>query len=212
MMKAGAHDLDGSTTFYDLRGPAFLIYPINTPLRNSLPRWGRVNAGYGTAVNWKYTSLGPSGGSGSVPYAGAKEGERVAVSLPNENNAVATYSELGVERSVSFTAEFAGEGYTDNVADEHLRGAHNLWLQEESIMWGGNAGNCDRPQRIQPRHREHASTAPCALQIPAGAPSDGSASGFTNATYVAAYVVELTMLGFPTNSQFGYQTAPTVGA
>ena len=65
MMKAGVTTSLGYN-FYDLRGPAYLIYPVNTPLRNSLPRWGKVNAGYGTAVNWKYTSLSPG-----TSYAGA---------------------------------------------------------------------------------------------------------------------------------------------
>jgi hypothetical protein len=41
--------------FYDLRGPSFLIYPVNTPFRNSLPRWNRVNDGVGTAAHWMAT-------------------------------------------------------------------------------------------------------------------------------------------------------------
>ena len=88
MLKAGVTTSTGYN-FYDLRGPAYLIYPINTPFRNSMPRWGKVNAGYGTMVNWKYTSIGPSAGSGSLNYAGAAEGKRVGTSLPNENNGVA---------------------------------------------------------------------------------------------------------------------------
>ncbi len=210
MMKAGVTSSLGYN-FYDLRGPAYLIYPVNTPLRNELPRWGKVNAGYGTAVHWKYTSLGPSQGSGTLNYAGAAEGKRVGWSLPNENDAIATYAELGVERAVSFTAEFAGEGYTDNVADEHIRGAHQLWLQEESIIIGGNPGNGTGLNGFQLGTANTPSTALSAT-IPSGAPSDGSTAGFSNTTSVAVYVVELTMLGYPTNSQYGYQSAPVVGA
>lgn len=210
MMKAGVTTSLGYN-FYDLRGPAYLIYPVNTPLRNSLPRWGRVNAGVGTAVNWKYTSLGPAGGSGSVPYAGASEGERVAYSSPNENNAVATYAELGVERSVSFTAEFAGEGYTDNVADEHIRGLQTYALQEESFIIGGNAGTATGLNGFA-LGTANTPTVARVTALPsgvAGSITDGG-SGFVSSTPVSVRVVELTMLGNPNNSQFGYQSAPTV--
>src|SRR5579859_223241 len=202
MMKAGLTTSTGYN-FYDLRGPAYLIYPVNTPMRNQLARWGKVNAGYGTAANWKYTYLSPG-----TSYAGALEGERVATASPNENNAVATYAELGVERSVTFTAEFAGEGYTDNVADEHLRGAHELWLQEESIIWGGNPGTGSGLNGFALGTANTPSTS-VAASVPAGYTSDGGA-GFADSTFVSVYVVELTMLGDPNNAQYGYQAAPTV--
>lgn len=213
MMKAAPAGVSTALTytFYDLRGPAFLIYPVNTPIRNELARLGKQNAGYGTAVHWKYTSTGPGNGTSSNQYAGAVEGQRVGTSLPNENDAIATYAELGVERAVSFTAEFAGEGYTDNVADEHIRGAHQLWLQEESLMLGGNAGNGTGLNGFQ-LGTANTPTEVLASSIPAGAPSDGSTSGMTNSTSVSVYVIELTMLGYPNNGQYGYQSAPTVGA
>jgi hypothetical protein len=201
MIKAGVTTGTGYN-FYDLRGPAYLVYPVNTPLRNALPRWGKVNAGYGTAVNWKYTYLSPG-----TSYAGAKEGERVAVATPGENNAVATYAELGIERAVTFTAEFAGEGYTDNVADEHVRGAHELWLQEESIILGGNAGTGAGANGFV-LGTANTPGVSLAASVPAGAPNDGG-TGFPNDTNVSVFVVELTMLGNPNNAQYGYQAAPT---
>lgn len=210
MMKAGVTSSLGYN-FYDLRGPAYLIYPINVPFRNMLPRWGKVNAGYGTMVNWKFTSIGPGNGTNSQQYAGASEGNRVGTSLPNENNAAAQYSEFGVERSVSFTAEFAGEGYTDNVADEHLRGLQQLWLQEESILIGGNQGAGANQNGFALGTANTPSLALSAT-IPTTATSDTSTAGFTNSTSVSVRVIELTMLGYPNNGQYGYQTAPTVGA
>ncbi|HVI09588.1 MAG TPA: hypothetical protein VND65_14965 [Candidatus Binatia bacterium] len=206
MLKAGVTTALGYN-FFDLRGPAFLIYPVNTPIRNSLPRWGKVNAGYGTAVHWKYTYLTPG-----TSYAGAAEGKRVAAATPPEADAIATYAELGIERSVTFTAEFAGEGYTDNVADEHLRGAHELWLQEESLMWGGNPGTA---AGLNGFALGTANTPTVALKAtlptgPAGLVTDGG-SGFSGGgTNVSVRVVELTMLGYPNNGQYGYQAAPTV--
>lgn len=59
---------------------------------------------------------------------------RIFPPKPDENNYIASYKELGIERGVSFTAQFAGEGFADNLADEHLRGLHELWLQEEGII------------------------------------------------------------------------------
>lgn len=191
MMKAGLTTSTGYN-FFDLRGPAFLIYPVNVPFRNMLPRWGKVNAGYGTAINWKY------GNAPGTAYAGAAEGKRVAQATPPETNAIATYKELGIERAVTFTAEFAGEGYTDNVADEHLRGLHELWLQEESMMLFANAGTGTGNNGF--------------LLGTANTPSGTAVTGsvFTTGHYISAYVVELTALGNPNNAQYGYQTAPTV--
>ena len=208
MMKAGVTTSLGYN-FYDLRGPAYLIYPVNTPFRNSLPRWGKVNAGYGTAVNWKYTYLSPG-----TSYAGAQEGERVATATPGENNAIATYAELGIERAVTFTAEFAGEGYTDNVADEHIRGAHELWLQEESIIIGGNAGTASGLNGFALGTANTPSvTRVTALPTgPAGLITDGGTGWGGGGTSVSVRVVELTMLGYPNNAQYGYQAAPTVAS
>ncbi len=202
MIKAGLSTSTGYN-FYDLRGPAYLIYPVNTPFRNSLPRWGKVNAGYGTMVNWKYTSLGPG-----TSYAGAAEGKRVASVGPNENNGVAQYAEIGIERSVTFTAEFAGEGYTDNVADEHIRGAHELWLQEESLILFGNQGSGANANGFQLGTANTPSTSAYAHATNPG-PNDGGA-GYSGSTHVSVRVVELTALGYPNNAQYGYQAAPTV--
>jgi hypothetical protein len=200
MLKAGVSTSTGFN-FYDLRGPVFLEYPVNTPLRNSLPRWGRQNDGYGTAVHWMATTLGPGSS-----YAGASEGNRVAAAAPNNVPSVATYKEMGIERSVTFTAEFAGEGYTDNVADEHIRGYHEYILQEESLILGGNAGTATGNNGFA---LGTANTPAVALAASAGTPNDGGA-GFANNTKVSVRVVELTMLGNPGNTQFGYQAAPTI--
>ena len=112
---------------------------------------------------------------------------------------------------MTFTAEFAGEGYTDNVGDEHIRGLQNLQLQEEGIILGGNAGTGTALNGFVLGTANTPTTALSAT-IPSGAPSDGSSAGFTNSTKVAVYVIELAMLGYPNNGQYGYQAAPTVGA
>lgn len=184
--------------FIDLRGPAALMYPVNTPFRDSVPRLGKVNAGVGTMAQWKTTR-----NVGSV-YAGVPEGQRAQVSTPDENNYAAMYKALGVERNVTVEAEWAGEGFTGNLADEHLRGLQSLWLQEEAIMLLGNDGTGGGAIGYNGIQLGTA-PAPVAAEITA---SGVLASG----TKVTGYVVLLTAMGNPQNAQYGYQAAPSVAS
>ena len=185
LQKAGVTTSTGFN-FYDLRGPANLLYPVNVPFRNMLARKGKVNGGYGTIANWKFSK------TPGVPYAGVPEGQRASVGMPDENDGFAKYKEIGVERNVTYTAEFAGEGYTDELADEHLRGLHSLWLQEESLDLFGNSGNGTGSQGFA------FGPAPTpTLSLTAG-------TGFTTGSTVSVAVVLLTALGFPSNGQYGY--------
>jgi hypothetical protein len=135
LIKAGLTSSTGFN-FYDLRGPAYFIFPLLTPFIQSIPRTGRVNAGVGTAAHWKATRNPNS----TFVYAGVLEGQRNATATPNEIDYLATYKELGMEGGETFTAQFAGEGYTDNLADEHFRNLARLRLQEEMITLWGNSG------------------------------------------------------------------------
>lgn len=190
--------------FYDLRGPAYLIYPVNTPLRNSLARVGRVNDGYGTAAHWIATR------NFGMSYAGVLESQRNSLATPDAIPYVATYKEIGVERGASFTSQFAGEGYTDNVADEHLRGMNELWLGEEGLIVGGNSGTATGNNGFQ----LGTANTPVAVLAGTGAavvgPGANPGTLFPNATNVSARVVELTALANPQNTQYGYGVFPTV--
>ena len=177
--------------FFDLRGPAYLIYPVNVPFRNSLPRLGRVNDGYGTAAHWQATR------NFGTAYAGVFEGQRAPIVTPDDNSYVATYKEIGVERGATFTSQFAGEGYTDNVSDEHLRGMHELWLQEESLMIGGNSGTGAGNNGFE-------------LGVTPTPTAAFTAAGALAAGFYSLYAVALTMLANPQNAQYGYNTPFTV--
>jgi hypothetical protein len=179
--------------FYDLRGPVQFLYPVNTPFRNTMPRFDRVNDGWGVAAHWQATR------NPGTPYAGAVEGQRVSVGTPDDNPYIASYKELGMERSVTFTAQAAGEGFTDNVADEHIRGLHSLYLQEESFILMGNSGTGSGSNGYQ------LGTCP----TPTLTQSAG-ASSFTTANTVYVACVALTPLGYPSNSQYGYNGIPSV--
>lgn len=180
--------------FYDLRGPAYLIYPVNTPFRNMLPRMGRVNAGTGLAAHWQATR-----DFGTV-YGGVAEGQRNASVAPDDNNYIATYKEIGIERAATFTSQFAGEGYTDNLADEHIRGLNELELQEESLMLLGNSGVAAGNNGFVLG----------TMNTPVAALATGV--GITDARYVSAYCVAITALGYPNNAQYGYGPRPTVAS
>ena len=177
--------------FYDLRGPAYLLYPVNTPFRNSLPRIGRVNDGYGVAAHWKASK------NFGTAYAGVFEGQRAPIATTDENDYVATYKEIGVERGATFTSQFAGEGYTDNVADEHLRGLHEIWLQEEGLMLAGNSGNGTGNNGFK-------------LGTTKTPVATGGILGTLADNYYTLYCVAITALGQPNNLQYGYNAPFTV--
>jgi hypothetical protein len=179
--------------FIDLRGPAALLYPVNTPFRDQIPRTSGPNAGVGTMAQWKTTRVVGS------QYGGVPEGQRAQVSAPDENNYASSYKGLGVERLVTVEAEWAGEGFTGNLADEHLRGLQSLWLQEEGIILLGNDGTGSLGQ-----NGFALGTAP----TPVAALVTGGT--VTTATSLTAYVVLLTGMGNPSNGQYGYQAAPSV--
>lgn len=191
MMKAAA---PGVTTtlgfnFIDLRGPALILAPINVPFRNSIPRVGRQNDGYGTAPIWKASrNLGQN-------YAGASEGNRVATRTPDQITYTMPYKQLGGESAVTTSAEWASEGYSPQLADEHVRGLLGFFLSEEAMDLHGNAG---------PAAGGYALGTPATPTIVRNTVSSG---GFAVSTSVSVCCVYLTAMGNPnnpTNPQYGY--------
>ena len=197
--KAGGVTSSLGFNFYDLRAPVELSYPVNVPFRNSLARIGRVNDGFGVAAHWQATR------NPGILYAGASEGQRVATATPDDNAYIATYKEVGVERAVTFTAEFAGEGYADNLADEHLRGLHELWLQEEGLILLGNSGTGTGNNGFQ----LGTAATPTATAV-AATSAYPATSSLPSGSTVSVACVYLTGMGNPANSQYGYGTFPTV--
>lgn len=188
--------------FYDLRGPAYFLYPLLTPFIQMIGKKGKVNAGVGTAAHWKATRNPNS----TYIYAGVLEGQRNATATPNEIDYLATYKELGMEGGNTFTSQWAGEGYTDNLADEHFRNLSRLRLQEEMITLLGNsgtaAGNLGFALGQAPNVTPALKTSD-ALNHPA-------TTGFSVATNVSAAVVMITGMGMNPGGQGGYNAPPTV--
>lgn len=180
--------------FYDLRGPAALLFPVNTPLINSIPRLGRVNDGTGTAAHWKATR----NPNATNVYAGVAEGQRNALSTPDENDYIATYKELGIERGVTFTAEFAGEGFTDNLGDEHLRGLLTCQLAREGMALMGNSGTAAGNNGL--------ALGTCATPVTALK----SGGAIATSTDITVFCVALTAMGLNHGGQAGYGAPPSV--
>lgn len=172
--------------FYDLRRPAYMIYPVNTPLRNSIPRSGDENGGTGTAAHWK-AYVNPNATNN---YAGVAEGQRNAFLSFQEKDYTAVYKELGQESFTTFTGQFAGQGFTDPMADSQAMVLNSIMLSEEAMTIGGNSSY---PLGIAPT------------------PSITAASGgFSNGATVSVAVVALTPHGWATSGANGVANGLTL--
>lgn len=188
--------------FYDLRGPAYFIFPLLTPFIQMIPKRGKVNAGVGTVAHWKATRNPNS----TYIYSGVQEGQRNATATPNEIDYLATYKELGMEGGDTFTSQWAGEGYTDNLADEHFRNLARLRLQEEMMTLLGNSGTATGNLGFA---LGQAPNVTAALKTSDTFNSPATAGLVAN-TNVSAAVVGITGMGINPGGQAGYGAPPTV--
>lgn len=118
---------------YDLQAPAKNLYPVNTPLRNRIPR---VGGGTGVATNWKQVSA--LIGSGWDGMAWLPEGQRSATMSYTTAPKAANYVTLGEEDSVSFEAVSAGRTFEDVRASMTMRLLQKTFIKEENAILGGN--------------------------------------------------------------------------
>jgi hypothetical protein len=121
-------------TAYDLQAPAKNLYPVNTPIRNRLPR---VGGGTGPATNWK--AVKAIIGSGFDAMGWVPEGQRTArMSYVTESKA-ASYVTIGEEDSVTFEAVSAGRTFEDVRSTATMRNLQKMMLKEENALLMGNA-------------------------------------------------------------------------
>jgi hypothetical protein len=119
-------------TFYDLELGAKFLYPVLTPLRNMIPR---VSGKGGIQASWRaITAINTSGLRFGV--SSANRGGVLAVATQDYS---ATYKGIGVETSVDFEAQYAGQGFDDIRAVAAKTGLEALMLGEEAMILGGNA-------------------------------------------------------------------------
>lgn len=118
---------------FDLQAPAKNLYPVLTPLRNSIPR---VGGGTGVATNWKVISkITGSGfnGMGWVPE-GQRSGRMSYTSAPKAAN----YVTLGEEDQITFEANNAAVGFENVRATMTMRLLQKAMLKEEHAILAGN--------------------------------------------------------------------------
>jgi hypothetical protein len=121
-------------TAYDLQAPAKNLYPVITPLRNSLPRVQRQFPG--DAARWR--SIFSITGSGFDAMGWVPEGQRSASMNYSASSLTAPYVTLGEEDSVTFEAEAAAQGFEDVNSTATLRLLQKTMRKEESALLGGN--------------------------------------------------------------------------
>src|SRR5262249_7747063 len=92
---------------YDLQTPAKNLYPVVTPLRNSIPRVARQNPG--DAARWKQVTSPV--GSGFDAMGWVPEGQRSGVMSYSTATKSATYVTIGEEDYLTFEAEAAAQGF-----------------------------------------------------------------------------------------------------
>lgn len=121
-------------TFYDLELGAKFLYPVLTPLRNTIPR---VSGKGGIQAAWRaITAINTNGLRFGV--SSANRGGVLAVATQDYT---ATYKGIGVETSVDFEAQYAGQEFDDVRAIGAKTGLEALMLGEEAMILGGCASS-----------------------------------------------------------------------
>lgn len=118
---------------YDLQGPSKNLVPINTPIRNRLPR---VGGGLGLATNWK--AIQALTGSGFDAMGWVAEGQRTGRMSYSAVNKAASYVTIGEEDQVTFEAINAGRTFEDVRATGTMRVLQKMMLKEENALLFGN--------------------------------------------------------------------------
>lgn len=117
--------------YYDLEGPAKLLYQIITPLRNRIPR---VSGKGGIQANWRAIT-GINTANLSI---GVAEGNRGGVITTSTVDYLAAYRGIGLEDSVTFEAQYAVEGFDDLRARAQQGLLRSVMIGEEKVILGGN--------------------------------------------------------------------------
>ena len=157
---------------FDLQAPAKNLYPVVTPIRNSI---ARVGGGTGTATNWRQVTALTGSGFDSMGWV--PEGQRSGQMSYTTASKSAAYVTIGEEDAATYEAISAGRHFEDIQARMTFRLLQKLMLKEEMAILAGNAS-------LQ-------------LGTPAAAVLSASGSGATlpTATY-SVIVVALTLEGY----------------
>lgn len=116
---------------YDLEAPSKKLYPVLTPIRNMLPR---RSGGFAIQANWKAIT----GINTTALRAGISEGKRGAQIVHQLTEYLAAYRGIGLEKSVTFEADYASRGFEDLKATAVTQTLQATMIAEEMVLLGGN--------------------------------------------------------------------------
>jgi hypothetical protein len=119
---------------FDLQAPAKNLFPVVTPIRNTLPR---VGGGTGTATNWRQVTA--LTGSGFDAMGWVPEGQRSGQMSYSTASKSAAYVTIGEEDAATYEAISAGRHFEDIQARMTFRLLQKLMLKEEMAILAGNA-------------------------------------------------------------------------
>lgn len=163
---------------YDLDAPSKKLFPVLSPLRNTLPR---VGGGRSVSAHWRaVTALNTA-----TITPGVSEGNRNAVVTTTTSDYSATFKGLGLEDTVTFESQYAGMGFEDIRALSRKNLLSALMIEEERVILGGNGTNG------------------IALGIPATPTGALVAGGSMTAQANVCYVVALTLEAYRQSSVAG---------
>ena len=107
------------------------LYPVLTPLRDSIPR---KTGGVGIQANWRAITAINIQNSG----AGVSEGNRGVAIEHTTTDYTAAFKGFGLDDFVTFEGDFAAEGFVDAKAEAVLGLLNAVMIAEEDIILGGN--------------------------------------------------------------------------
>lgn len=167
--------------FFDLRAPAYMLNPVWTPIRNSTPRWDKVNAGYGVQPNWKaVTNLNSNG---MAPFV--SEGNTNQYGAFTEKNYSSPYVTLGTDDFVTYESISASEGYEDVFSDgKQWQLLRFMILQEQTYLGGAGTGASGGALQL-------GTTPTPAAVLSANGNATQVTANFPTGSYAAAYAVAL---------------------
>ena len=119
--------------FIDLRAPAYMLDPVFSHIRNTTPRWDKVNAGYGVQPQWKaITAI-----DGGNQFPGVSEGNTNSNGQFTLKDYSSPYVTLGTDDFVTYESISASEGYEDALGDGKMWQLLRFIRQQERSYLGG---------------------------------------------------------------------------
>ena len=109
--------------FIDLRAPAYMLDPIFSHIRNTTPRWDKVNAGYGVQPTWKaVVAIDAAQQATTAAHAPAADLSRTRTALGGVASLRTNWTYRVTDKMALLRAVIAGDVSTDYVivADDWL--------------------------------------------------------------------------------------------